>query len=71
MATEFLRRARTEGLPAKLDADGVLRVFDPQSGAFGAYNRDGTTRTFFKPGNRAYFERQPGRSINPRTWRWN
>ena len=71
MATELLRRARTEGLPAKLDADGVLRVFDPRSGAFGAYNRDGTTKTFFKPDNGVYFQRQPGRSINPRTWQWN
>ncbi len=71
MAAELLRRARTEGLPAKLDSDGVLRVFDPRSGAFGAYNRDGTTKTFFKPGNRVYFERQPGRPIDPHTWRWN
>jgi hypothetical protein len=69
MASEFLQRARAEGLPAKVDGTGVLRVFDPQSGAFGAYNRDGTTKTFFKPGSRGYFERQPGRSVNLRTWR--
>ena len=69
MATEFLQRAKAEGLPAKVDGSGVLRVFDPRSGAFGAYNRNGTTKTFFKPGSRGYFERQPGRLVNLRTWR--
>jgi len=69
MAWEFLQRAKAEGLPAKQDETGVLRVFDPKSGAFAAYNRDGTTKTFFKPGNSDYFARQPGRSIDLRTWR--
>jgi pyocin large subunit-like protein len=68
MAAEFLQRAKAEGLPAKVDGTGVLRVFDPRSGAFGAYNRDGTTRTFFKPGSRGYFERQPGQLVNLRPW---
>lgn len=53
-------RARRDGLPAKRDTEGVLRVYDPASGAFAAYNRDGTTRTFFKPGRRDYFADQPG-----------
>jgi hypothetical protein len=69
MASELLLRAKTEGLPAKVDGDGVLRVFDPRTGAFGAYNRDGTTKTFFRTGSRDYFERQPGRPVNLRTWR--
>lgn len=59
----FLQRARKEGLPAKRDADGVLRVFDPATRSFGAYNRDGTTRTFFKPSRRDYFKDQPGRPV--------
>ena len=29
--------------------DGVITRFDKRSGAFGAYNRDRTIRTFFKP----------------------
>ncbi len=65
-AAEFLQRAKTEGLPAKLDPDGTLRVFDPKSGAFAAYNRNGTTKTFFKPGRPGYFERQPGRLVDLR-----
>jgi hypothetical protein len=69
LSWEFLQRAQTEGLPAKVDAEKVLRVFDPKSGAFASYNRDGTTKTFFKPGGRDYFERQPGQSVNLKTWK--
>ncbi len=65
-AAAFLQRARTEGLPAKRDADGSLRVYDPDTGAFGAYNRNGTTRTYFKPGSPDYFERQPGSRVDLR-----
>ena len=43
------------------DSDGTIRVWDPKTRAFAAYNRDGTTRTYFKPGSPDYFERQPGR----------
>ncbi|MDQ2868646.1 MAG: hypothetical protein M3R59_09600 [Verrucomicrobiota bacterium] len=68
-AWEFQQQAKREGFPAKLDSDGTLRVFDPKTGAFAAYNRDGTTKTFFKPGSRDYFERQPGRSIDLKTGR--
>lgn len=63
-AWQFLQRARREGLPAKRDADGVLRVYDPATREFAAYNRDGTTRTYFKPGRRDYFRDQPGRPVN-------
>jgi len=45
----------------KVDADGVIRVYDSATNSFGAYNADGTTRTFFKPtGGQGYFDRQPG-----------
>lgn len=69
LAWEFLQRAKAEGFPAKQDETGVLRVFDSKTGAFAAYNRDGTTKTFFKPGSRDYFARQPGRNIDLKTWR--
>jgi pyocin large subunit-like protein len=69
MAWQFLQRAKSEGLPAKVDASGTLRIFDHRSGAFGAYNRNGTTKTFFKPGQRSYFDRQPGQSVDLRTWK--
>ncbi len=66
-AWEFLQRAKTDGLPAKVDDEGVLRIFDPKSGAFGSYNADGTVKTFFKPGSRDYFERQPGQKVKLKT----
>lgn len=60
----FLQRAKAEGLPMKLDAeDGTLRVWEPKTRSFAAYNRDGTTKTFFKPSNPQYWDRQPGRKI--------
>lgn len=65
-AWSFRQRAYTSGLPMKLDTDGTVRVFDPVTGAFAAYNRDGTTKTYFKPGSRDYFSRQPGRPVKPR-----
>jgi hypothetical protein len=63
-AWQFLQRAMDEGLPAKQDdSDGSIRVYDPKTRAFAAYNRDGTTKTYFKPGSPDYFKRQPGRPI--------
>jgi pyocin large subunit-like protein len=39
--------------------DGIVSRFDRHSGAFGAYNRDGTIRTFFIPNaGERYFHRQ-------------
>ena len=66
MAWEFQQRAKIEGLPTKVDAEGVIRIYDPKSGAFAAYNRNGTTKTFFKPNSRDYFDRQPGELVRPK-----
>jgi hypothetical protein len=63
-AWEFLQRAMDERLPAKLDdTDGTIRVWDPKTKAFAAYHRDGTTKTYFKPGSPDYFTRQPGKKV--------
>lgn len=63
-AWTFLQRARTENLPMKLDdTDGTLRIFDPKTRAFAAYNSVGRTKTFFKPDNPTYWQRQPGRGV--------
>lgn len=63
-AWRFLQRARDEGLPMKRDdTDGTLRVFDPQTRAFAAYNAAGRTKTFFKPESPGYWQRQPGRVV--------
>ena len=42
--------------------DGIISRFDRKHGYFGAYNPDGTIRTFFIPADGArYFERQARR----------
>lgn len=44
-------------------ADGVVSRFDKTTGAFLAYDPDGTIRTFFKPNDgEAYFRRQARRA---------
>jgi hypothetical protein len=63
-AWEFLQRAIDEGLPAKYDdSDGTIRVWESKSHSFGAYNKNFTTKTYFKPESPTYFERQPGKPV--------
>ena len=66
MAWEFGQRAKQGVLLVKVDEDGTRRVFDPKSGAFAAFNPNGTTKTYFKPNSRDYFARQPGRLVTAR-----
>ena len=68
-AAAFLQRAKTTGLPAKRTGDGSLRIYEPATDTFGAYNANGTTRSFFKPGSPTYFDRQSGESVDLRTAR--
>ena len=63
---EYLRRAQIlrdtppgNGVLEYDRADGVATKFDRHSGAFGAYEADGTIRTFFIPNDgERYFYRQ-------------
>ena len=60
-ASAFLQRAVADGLPMKIDSSGVIRVFDPATNTFGAFNANGTSRTLFTPSNpAAYWLKQPG-----------
>ena len=62
----FLQYAKRNNLPMKWDsADRTLRVWEPKSRAFAAYNANGTTKTFFRPNSDTYWSRQPGRPIKP------
>ena len=65
-ASEFLQQP---GTLTKIDPKtGVIRVYDPVTEAFGAYNPTGTTRTFYIPDpakhgyptNLDYWNAQPG-----------
>lgn len=63
----FLQQAKDEGLPAKLDeSDGTIRVWDGRTHSFAAYNRNFTTKTFFRPESADYFKRQPGKPVRLR-----
>lgn len=68
-AHAFLEHAKAGGLPAKRGHDGSLRIYDPSTDTFAAYNPDGTTKTFFKPGSATYFDRQPGTPVDLRSLR--
>ncbi len=62
-AWRFRQQAAASGFLVKKDKKGVLRIYDPASDTFGAYNPDGATRTFFKPGKKGYFDHQPGKLV--------
>jgi len=64
-ASGFFQRSQRDQLPTKVDAGGIVRAYDPKSNTFGAFNPDGTTRTFFKPSSPGYFDRQPGSAPVP------
>lgn len=57
-ANEFYKRGQAEKLPTVIDKNGVTRIYEPKTNTFGAYNPDGTTRTFYKPTPKNYFEGQ-------------
>lgn len=60
-ASQFFQRSQRQGLPTRIDANGVIRVYDPATNTFGAYNPNGTTATFFTPKTGAdYWAKQPG-----------
>jgi pyocin large subunit-like protein len=62
----FLQRAKRDGLPMKWDdTDQTLRVWEGATRTFAAYDRRGKARTFFKPSNPEYWNRQPGRLVKP------
>ena len=43
----------------RINSDGYIRVYDPNTNTFDVYTPDGTTKTFFKPTDgQAYFDRQ-------------
>ena len=62
----FLRDAKAGSYQGKFDENGDLRVYDAATKSFAAYNKNGTTKTFFKPGRRGYFDDQPGTPATPR-----
>ena len=64
LAAQTLRDAPVGGdIEEIVRSDGTASRFDKASGAFIAFNHDGTIRTFFKPNDgERYFRRQAQRS---------
>jgi RHS repeat-associated protein len=60
MASQFFQRAGAEKLPTKIDADGVIRMYEPSSNTFGSFAANGGTKTFFKPTSPNYWANQLG-----------
>jgi hypothetical protein len=49
-ASEFFQRGLADELPTKIHPKtGTIRIYDLKTNTFGAYNANGTTRTFDKP----------------------
>lgn len=43
----------------KVDKEGITRVYDAARNLFGAYNPDGTTKSYLAPtGGQSYFDKQ-------------
>ena len=62
-AQELRDRPAGGGILEIVRDDGTVSRFDQESGAFLAFNRDRTIRTFFKPNDgESYFRRQAQRS---------
>jgi pyocin large subunit-like protein len=67
----FQENALLNQYPAKIDKEGVLRIYDSETNTFGAYNSDGTARTMYKPdpskhgyaSNQDYWDAQPGDTL--------
>ena len=45
----------------KLDTDGTVRVF-------ASFNRNGTTKTYFRADNPSCWQRQPGKPVQTPPW---
>jgi pyocin large subunit-like protein len=63
---DFAEKARSffdngANLPTKVDPqDGTIRMFNPDTNIFGAYNADGSTKSLFKPTSPDHWSRQKG-----------
>jgi hypothetical protein len=66
-AWAFREQAVAQRLPMKLDGSTV-RVMNLRTLAFAAYNRDGTTKTYFRPRDASYWDRQPGTPVTTPPW---
>ena len=70
-ARDFLQNKGQKGILGKIDDKGTIRLYDPKTNTFGAFDASGKTKTFFKPNpnvhgydtNFDYWNAQPGTSL--------
>lgn len=68
-AENFLRDAQENGYPARVDADGRVRIYDPNTNTFGVYDSDGTVVSYYKPSSPTYWERNSPDWGEPVKWK--
>jgi pyocin large subunit-like protein len=64
----YVERFSDPNVKVRRDSLGTTRMWEPSTNMFGAYNGDGSTRTFYRPdpakhgcqSNEAYWASQPG-----------
>ena len=69
-AKAFYDKAMKQKLPMFQDKYGTIRIYDPKTNIFGAYNSNGTPRTIFKPRSKEKYynsqiQKHDGKIINP------
>jgi pyocin large subunit-like protein len=69
-AAQFLDRAQQSAVPARVDPDGIVRLYDATTNTFASYDStSGIILTFFKPTSRTYWERHEADWGTPVMWR--
>jgi uncharacterized protein YukE len=68
-ADDFLKQAQENGYPARVDADGRVRIYDPGTNTFGVYDSDGTIVSYYKPSSPTYWERNSPDWGDPVKWK--
>lgn len=68
-AENFLKDAQEKGYPARVDANGRIRVYDPATNTFGVYDSDGSIVSYYKPSSSTYWDRNSPGWGDPVKWK--
>jgi pyocin large subunit-like protein len=63
-ANHFYERSKTQKIRKKVDSNGVIRLWDPNTNEFGSFTNKGKTKTYYKPKSPSYWDKQEGVEIN-------
>jgi hypothetical protein len=68
-AQNFLKEAQENNYPSRVDANGRMRIYDPNTNTFGVYDSDGSVVSYYKPSSPSYWDRNSGSWGNPIKWK--